>query len=94
MVVSGHYPTDPEFRWPAHFSRDNSGGSATPPALEAPSAAAGVCSGASRVGSLGFSAVSVLGKLAAGVSINPITGDSGADRLVPSELLDTQLRKS
>ena len=63
-------------------------------ALEAPSAAAGVCSGASRVGPLGFSAVSVLGKLAAGVSINPITGDSDADRLVPSELLDTQLRKS
>ena len=46
---------------------------------EAPSAAAGVCSGASRVGSLGFSAVSALGKLAAGVSINPITGVSGAD---------------
>ena len=28
-----------------------------PPALEAPSAAAGVCSGASRVSSIGFSAV-------------------------------------
>ena len=62
--------------------------------MEALSAAAGVCSGASRVGSLGFSAVSIQGKLAAGVLINPITGDSGADRLVPSELLDTQLRKS
>ena len=62
-----------------------------PPALEAPSAAAGVCSG---LGSLDFSAVSTFGKLAAGVSINPITGDSGADRLVPSEPLDTQLRKS
>ena len=64
-----------------------------PPALEAPSAAAGV-SDVSRLGTLGFSAVSALGKLAAGVSINPITGDSGADQLVPSEPLDTQLRKS
>ena len=65
-----------------------------PPALEVPSAAAGVCLGALRVGSLGFSAVSALGKLAAGVSINPITGDSGTDRLVPSEPHDTQLRMS
>ena len=62
-----------------------------PPALEAPSAAAGVCSG---FGLLDFSAVSALGKLAARVSINPITGDSGADSLVPSEPLDIQLRKS
>ena len=65
-----------------------------PLALEAPSAAVGVCSGASGFGSLDFSAVFTFGKMAAGVSINPITGDSGADRLVPSELLDTQLRKS
>ena len=46
------------------------------PALEAPSAAAGV-SDVSGIGSLRFLAVSALGKLAAGVSINPITGDSG-----------------
>ena len=45
-----------------------------PPVLEAPSAATGVCSG---LGSLDFSAVSTFGKLEAGVSINPITGDSG-----------------
>ena len=64
------------------------------PALEAPSAVAGVWSGALGLGSLGFSAVSTLGKLAAGVSIYPITGDSGADRLVPSEPLDIQLQKS
>ena len=50
--------------------------------------------GALGFGSLDFSAVSAFGKLAAGVSINPITGDSGADRLIPSEPLDTQLRKS
>ena len=30
--------------------------------------------------------MSAFGKLADGFSINPITGDSGADRLVPSEL--------
>ena len=48
-----------------------------PPALEAPSAAAEVCSGASGFGSLDFSAVFTFGKMAAGVSINPITGDSG-----------------
>ena len=64
-----------------------------PPALEAPSAAAGV-SDVSGLGSLSFSAVSALGKLVVGVSINPITGESGADRLVSSEPLDTQLRKS
>ena len=45
-----------------------------PPALEVPSAAAGV-SDVPRLGSLGSSAVSAIGKLAAGVSINPITGD-------------------
>ena len=65
-----------------------------PPALDAPSAVAGVWSGALGLGSLGFSAVSTLGKLADRVSIYPITGDSGADRLVPSEPLDIQLRKS
>ena len=65
-----------------------------PPALEAPSPATGVCLDPSEFGSLDFSAVSEFGKLAAGVSINPITGDSGADRLVPSEPLDIQLRKS
>ena len=64
-----------------------------PPALEALSAATGV-SDVSGLGSLGFSAVSALRKLAVGVSINPITGESGADRLVSSEPLDTQLRKS
>ena len=64
-----------------------------PPALEAPSVAAGV-SDVSGLGSLGFSAVSILGQLAVGFSINPITGESGADRLASSEPLDTQLRKS
>ena len=64
-----------------------------PVALETPSAAAGV-SDVPRLGSLGFSAVFALGKLAVGVSINPITGESGADRLVSSEPLDTQFRKS
>ena len=64
-----------------------------PSALEAPSTATGV-SDVSGPGSLGFSAVSALGKLAAGVSINPIIGESGADRLVPSETLDIELRKS
>ena len=65
-----------------------------PPALDAPSAVAGVWSGTLGLGSLGFLAVSTLGKLVAGVSINPIMGDSGADRLVPSEPLDIQFRKS
>ena len=64
-----------------------------PPALEAPSAAAGV-SDVSGLGSLGFSAVSTLGQLAVGFSINPITGESGADQLASSEPLNTQLRKS
>ena len=64
-----------------------------PPALEAPSAAAGV-SDILGLGSLGSSIVFALGKPAAGLSINPITGESGADRLVHSEPLDTQLRKS
>ena len=64
-----------------------------PPALEATSAAAGV-SDVSGLGSLGFLAVSALGKLAAGFSINPITVESGADRLVSFELLDTQFWKS
>ena len=64
-----------------------------PPALEAPSAAAGV-SDVSGLGSLGFSAVSAVGKLAAGFSINPITGESGDDQLVSSEPLDTQFWKS
>ena len=65
-----------------------------PPALEAPSVASGVWSGVSGFGSLDFPAVSTLGKLAAGVSINPIMGDSRADQLVPSEPLDIQFRKS
>ena len=64
-----------------------------PPALEAPSVAAEV-SDVSGLGSLGFSAVSILGQLAVGFSINPITGESGADRLASFEPLDTQLRKS
>ena len=64
------------------------------PALEVLSEATGVWLGASGHGSLDFSVVSALGKLAAGVSINLITGDSRADRLVPSEPLDIQLRKS
>ena len=60
-----------------------------PPAMEAPSAAAGV-SDVSGLGSLGFSAVSILGQLAVRFSINPITGESEADRLASSEPLDTQ----
>ena len=59
-----------------------------PPALEAPSAAAGA-SDVSGLGSFGFSAMSALGQLAVGFSINPITGESGADRLVSSEPFDT-----
>ena len=42
--------------------------------MEAPSAATGVDS---EFGSLDFSVVSTFDKLAAGVSINPIIGDSG-----------------
>ena len=41
-----------------------------------------------------YPTVSAFGKPPDGFLINPITGDSGADRLVPSELLCTQLRKS
>ena len=59
-----------------------------PPALEALSPTAGVCSGPSGSGSLDFLAVSAFGKLATEVSINPIIGDSRADRPVPSEPLD------
>jgi len=65
-----------------------------PPALEAPSAAIGVCLGVLRFGSFDTSAMSAFGKSADVFSINPIIGDSGADRLVPSELLCTQLQKS
>jgi len=60
---------------------------------KAPSAATGI-SDVSGLGSLGFSAVSTLGQLAVGFSINPIIRESGADRLASSEPLDTQLRKS
>ena len=60
-------------------------------ALEVPSAAAGVCS---KTLGFGLSDVSALSIQTVGFSINPIIGDSGADRLVPSELLDTQLWKS
>ena len=56
-----------------------------PAALEVSSAAAGVCS---KTSGFGLSDVSTLGILTVGFSINPIIGDSGADRLVPSELLD------
>ena len=65
-----------------------------PPALEAPLVGTGVCLGTSGFGSFDIPAVSAFGAPADGFSINPITGDSGADRLVPSELLCTQLRKS
>ena len=64
------------------------------PALEVPLAAAWVCSKTSGFGLFDISVVSGLGVLTDGFSINPMIGDSGADRLVPSELLDTQLRKS
>ena len=50
--------------------------------------------GTSRVGSFAVPAVSTFGNLVDEFSINPITGDSGADRVVPSEPLYTQLQKS
>ena len=50
-----------------------------PLALEVPSAAAGVCLGASGFGLFDVPTVSAFGKLALEFSINPITGDSGAD---------------
>ena len=68
--------------------------SPVPPALEAISVAAGVCSGTSGFGLFDILVVSASGNPADGLSINPIASDSGADRLVPSELLDIQLRKS
>ena len=65
-----------------------------PAALEVPSVAAGVILGASGFGSLDVPGMSELGKLLVEFSINPITGDSGADRVVVSEPLCTQLWKS
>ena len=65
-----------------------------PAALEVPAIAAGVILGASGFGSFDVPGVSVLGKLTVEFSINPITGDSGADRVVVSEPLCTQLQKS
>jgi len=65
-----------------------------PAALEVPSVAAGVILGASGFGLFDVPGVSVLGKLTVEFSINPITGDSGVDRVVVSEPLYTQLRKS
>ena len=65
-----------------------------PAALEVPSVTAGVISGTSGFVSFDVLSVSVLGKLTVEFSINPITGDSGADQVVVSESLCTQLRKS
>jgi len=50
--------------------------------------------GASGFGSFDVPGVSTFGKLAIEFSINPITGDSGADRVVVSGSLCIQLRKS
>ena len=61
---------------------------------EALPAAAGVCSGALRFGSLDVPGVSAFGGLAVEFLINLITGDSGADRVVVSGSLCIQLRKS
>jgi len=65
-----------------------------PPALEVPLAAAGVCSGASGFGSFDILAVSASDILAVEFSINPITSDSGANQVVVSGPLCTQLLKS
>jgi hypothetical protein len=50
-----------------------------PTSLEVPSVAAGVSLGASGFGSFDVPGMSVFGMLAVEFSINPITGDSGAD---------------
>jgi len=66
-----------------------------PASLEVPSVAAeGASLGASGFGSLDVPGVSAFGGLAVEFLINPITGDSGADRVVVSGLLFIQLRKS
>jgi len=65
-----------------------------PAALEVPSVTAGVILGALGFGSFDVPGMSELGKLTIEFSINPITGDSGAVRVVVSEPLCTQLRKS
>ena len=67
----------------------------TPVAFEVPSVAAkGVGNGTSRFGSFDVPGVSAFTGLAVELSINPITGDSGADRVAVSEPLSIQLRKS
>ena len=64
-------------------------------ALEVPPVAPeGLSLGASGFGSFDVPGVSTFGKLAIEFSINPITGDSGADRVVVSGSLCIQLRKS
>ena len=63
-------------------------------ALEVPSVVVGVSLGASGFGSFDVPGMSVFGKLAVEFSINPITGDSGVDRVVVSESLCIQLWKS
>ena len=66
-----------------------------PAAPEVPSVAGGVILGDSGFGSFDVLSVSVFGKLAVEFSINPITGDSGVDRVVVSdESLCIQIRKS
>ena len=66
-----------------------------PAAFEVPSpAAAGVDAGTSRGGSLDVPGMSTLGEGVVDFSINPITGESGVDRVLASGLLSIQLRKS
>jgi len=65
-----------------------------PATLEVPSVATEVILGASGFGSFDVPGMSELGKLTVEFSINPITGDSGADRVVVSGSVCIQLRKS
>jgi hypothetical protein len=54
----------------------------------------GVCLGASGFGSFDVPGMSIFTGLAVVFLINPITGESGDDRVVVSGLLSIQLRKS
>ena len=67
----------------------------SPAALEVPWAVAeGVDAGTSRGGSLDVPGMSTLGEGVVEFLINPITGESGVDRVLASGLLSIQLRKS
>ena len=66
-----------------------------PAVFEVPSPAAeGVDAGTSRGGSFDVPGMSTLREIIVEFSINPITGDSGVDRVLASGLLSIQLRKS